>query len=424
MRSTRLSVLLPARRGNALAVLAIFMIPIIGVLALVLDGGLLMRERQHAQAVADSAAQAAAITLYQNSSQISTSTPDPSGQAKKIALASASANGYSNDGTTSTVTVNIPPTSGLFANKLNYAEVLVQCNQSRAFSAIWNSATMAVTARSVTRGLSKSTGFGLLLLNPTMSGALDESGLGAVNVTGGAVIVDSNSSTSATLSGNGSVTAQNINLSGNYTTSGGGVFNGTVNTRVAPTADPYATLTPPNSATLTLQNSGGLKYTKGSYTLQPGVYQGGISATSQASLTLQPGIYYIDGGGFSFGGQGSLTGNGVLLYNAPQSSSDQINLAGSGNITLTPMSTGPYANFVIFQDRTSNATINVTGNGLLSVSGIIYAAKAPLNLTGNGSTDVFGWQIVADDATLTGKGTINVGKVGSVVTVPDIRIVE
>jgi Flp pilus assembly protein TadG len=415
---------LPARRGTALAVVGVLMVPIIGVLALVLDGGLLMQERQHAQAVADSAAQAAAITLYQNVSSITTSTPDPNGQAKKIALANASANGYTNDGSTSTVTINIPPKSGPNTDQLHYAEVIVQYNQTRAFSAIWSSSSMSVSTRSVSRGLSKSSGIGFLLLNPTMSGALSESGLGAVNVTGGAAIIDSNSSTCAVLSGNGSITAPNINLSGNYSTSGGGSFNGTVQTRVAPTADPYAALAPPDPSTLTLQSSSGVTYSKGSTTLQPGVYRGGITIKGQGSVTLQPGIYYLDGGGLSFSGTGNLTGNGVLIYNAPHSSSDQISLGGQGACTLTPMTSGPYANLVIFQDRTSNATVNLTGNGNLSVSGIIYAAKAPLNLTGNGSTDVFGWQIIADSADLTGNGTISIGRAGGVVAVPDIRIVE
>ncbi len=55
-----------SRRGNALAVTAVGLIPIIGVLAIVLDGGLLMIERRHAQAVADAAAYAAAGSLYKN----------------------------------------------------------------------------------------------------------------------------------------------------------------------------------------------------------------------------------------------------------------------------------------------------------------------------------------------------------------------
>jgi Flp pilus assembly protein TadG len=81
------------RRGSALALVAVLMIPIVGVLALVLDGGLLMRERQHAQAVADATALAAALRLYQNNAQITSSTPDPDGQAKKVGLAIAAANG-------------------------------------------------------------------------------------------------------------------------------------------------------------------------------------------------------------------------------------------------------------------------------------------------------------------------------------------
>ena len=52
-------------------------------------------------------------------------------------VANASANGYANDGTTSTVTVNIPPKSGPSTGKAGYAEVIVECYQNRFFSSIW-----------------------------------------------------------------------------------------------------------------------------------------------------------------------------------------------------------------------------------------------------------------------------------------------
>ena len=53
MMKAQRSHLVHSRRGNALAVTAICSVPIIGVMAVVLDGGLLMAERRHAQAVAD-----------------------------------------------------------------------------------------------------------------------------------------------------------------------------------------------------------------------------------------------------------------------------------------------------------------------------------------------------------------------------------
>src|SRR5205807_8721013 len=61
------------------------------------------------------------------------------------------ANGFPN-GSTATVTVHIPPTSGPFQNKVGYAEVIITYNQPRHFSALWGSQTLPVQARAVAIG--------------------------------------------------------------------------------------------------------------------------------------------------------------------------------------------------------------------------------------------------------------------------------
>jgi hypothetical protein len=417
----------PARRGNALAVVAVLLVPIIGVLALALDGGMLMQERQHAQAVADSAAMAAAITLYQNSSSISSSTPDPSGQAKKIALANASANGYTNDGTTSTVTVNIPPKSGHFASQLDYAEILVQNNQSRAFSAVWGAGTMSVAARSVARGLSGTASPAILLLDPTMSKALNDTSNGGVNATGGSIVVDSNNSQAGYLTGNGNVTAPNINFYGNYATSSGGKFVGTVQTGVAPTADPLSSLAVPDPTTMTVQSTTNYKISaSGNYTLNPGVYQGGIAINgpSPGTVTLSSGIYYMQGGGFSNSGGLNITGSGVMIYNAPVHNSESVSLTGNGSVTLSPPTSGTYKGIAIFQARSATASVNITGNGSMNLSGTIYAAGANIGLTANGGSNTIGSQIIADSMSVTGNGSVNVDRSALGAAGKDIRLVE
>ena len=53
-------------------------------------------------------------------------------------------------------------------------------------------------------------------------------------------------------------------------------------------------------------------------------------SVSVGSVTLNPGVYYMQGGGFSWSGQGTLLGAGVMIYNAPTSNSDVVKLSGSG----------------------------------------------------------------------------------------------
>src|SRR5689334_20555266 len=124
-----------SRRGTVAVLTAVCLTVIIAVLAIALDGGSLLAERRHAQAAADAAAFAAACDLYDNY-WINSGT-DPNGTARTSALDTANANGYSNDGTTSVVTVNIPPKGGDYVGRTGYAEVIVQYYEGRSFSNIF-----------------------------------------------------------------------------------------------------------------------------------------------------------------------------------------------------------------------------------------------------------------------------------------------
>src|SRR5947209_3481131 len=128
------------RRGTVAVLVAASLTVLMSVVAISLDGGVLLAERRHAQAVADSAAMAAACDLYDN--YFTNNGTDPSSTAKNSALATASANGYANDGSGSAVTVNIPPLTGPFAGRKGYVEVTVQYNQGRSFSTIFGASNI------------------------------------------------------------------------------------------------------------------------------------------------------------------------------------------------------------------------------------------------------------------------------------------
>ena len=147
------------RRGMVTAQVVLSLSALMAMLAVVADGGLLLVERRHAQATADAAALAAASDLYVNWSNDNPSGTDSSGTAHASALGVASANGYTNDGTTSTVTVNISPakySGGPNAGTTlpaGYAEATVTWYQQRFFSGIFGSGAIPVSARAVARGV-------------------------------------------------------------------------------------------------------------------------------------------------------------------------------------------------------------------------------------------------------------------------------
>ncbi len=156
----------------------------------------------------------------------------------------------------------------------------------------------------------------------------------------------------------------------------------------------------------------------------------------QASANGNGGIFYIDGGGFKSTGatitMDPNTTGGVMIYNAPQSSStsEKIQITGnaSGTVNLSPLTSGPYAGLVLWQDRNSPVDLLVEGNGAFTIDGTFYAAGAKLDINGNGSTTTgyyiddngnqvwgasrIGSQYISLDLSLGGNGNINIHYMG------------
>ncbi|MGH7140312.1 MAG: MBG domain-containing protein, partial [Pirellulales bacterium] len=232
----------------------------------------------------------------------------------------------------------------------------------------------------------------LVVLDPTHKGSVTVSGNAKVQVTGNAEVL-SKSQQAVVASGNASLSAAEIDIEGSPGTSltGNAKIQGKVVAGLTPAqdpslSDPFAALPTPGEPTATFAAAKFAGNTKS--TLNPGTYTGGISVSGNAAVTLLPGLYYLKGGGLTVSGGGSLTGNGVAIYNAPQSGT--ISVTGNGTITLTPPAAGTYQGIGIFQDRSSNAPITISGNGSLGVTGSIYAAAATLNISGNAQTQVYG----------------------------------
>jgi Flp pilus assembly protein TadG len=390
------------RRGTALAQVVLCLTILIGILAIVLDGGVLLAERRRAQAVADAGALAAAADLYAN---YLTNNGVDKGTASASAVATANANGYTSSN--STVTTNVYPANyqgGPNAGKqvpVGYVEVTVTYNQTRFFSGFWGAGTIPVSARAVARGQWKPSSPALLLLNPTASGALTVTGTGSVAVKGGSIVVDSNSSSGIVTSGSRAVVTdigQPILVSGNPGYSGGGV-SPTPTPSQPPTPDPLRFLpepsvpSPPPSPNPT--TSGGVDY------YSPGYYASGLKLSGGYTAVMQPGIYYMDGA-FDVNGNGSskLTGNGVMIFIG---ASGSISLAGQGQVILSPPTSGIYQGITLFQTRSSTQVVTITGNGLFNITGTLYAAGALMKVTGNGDASISS-QIIADQLQNKGGG--------------------
>src|SRR5262249_34675264 len=142
---------------------------------------------------------------------------DINGTAAASALAIAKANGYSNDGAQSMVTVRVSPAQPVQGDptitdssgnlKPGYAEVTVQYNEPRFFSALWGQGTIPIHARAVARGTWSVIVDGILLLDPSGTGALTAKGGGSFTVTGASIVVNSGDPGGAIAAGGANVTA-------------------------------------------------------------------------------------------------------------------------------------------------------------------------------------------------------------------------
>jgi hypothetical protein len=397
----------PRRRrpGAVVAIVALSLVALIGLLALSIDGGMLYLDLREARATADAAAMAAACDLFKN--YPANAGKDPNGTAAQAALDAAAANGYANDGVRSKVEVHIPPVSGPYAGKDGYCEVVVTYYAARSFSSVWGSNDVPVRARAVARGAWVPPAPGVIILDYSDRASLNSQANGAFTETGGPVIVNSNNPNALLNTGNGAMTAPEFDITGGVQLGNGSTFQtapvaNQIFTGTHPTPDPLAYLTPPDvppdgTMTTTLSALGGMKYvlTPGRYTNLPTFNAGDEVVLQQASANCAGGIFYIDGGGFHSNGANITldpnTTGGVMLYNAPASSdsSEQVQITGNattGTVNLSPLTSGPYAGMMLWQNRASSLDVCLTGNGSFTINGTLYAAVAKLNIVGSAQT--------------------------------------
>ncbi|WP_435016320.1 pilus assembly protein TadG-related protein [Tundrisphaera sp. TA3] len=408
------------RRGSALVLVTICLVPMICVMGLALDGGLLLAKKRQSQAGADAAARAAACSLYSRYS--SDSGLDPQGNALAAGLALAAANGFANDGTDSVVTINVPPSSASasFAGKSGCAEAIITSYQPRYFSRIFGASKVAIKARAVAQVKATPTA-SILLTDPTMPGALTLTGGARLTTTAG-VQVNSGSVYHPTFSPNGgAVNASNgaymspgggLKIVGNYNipnwATWGTFFSKEPERNQAAMSDPYASVATPTTAGLIARSAPNPPY--GSATINPGIYNGGLTLGGGMTITMNPGLYYMKGGSFTVANGVTLTGTGVTIFLDAAGSS--INLQGGTTVTMsapTTTASGGIPGIVLFQDRANSTPLNNIANGSnVKMTGTIYAPNAAMTIAGGAYGASYGSQYIVKSLNLSNNVNINI----------------
>ena len=190
----------------------------------------------------------------------------------------------------------------------------------------------------------------------------------------------------------------------------------------APLSTPYqSTFTPPAIPNVCKANNLSLK--KGSFTLEPGRYCGGINLQAGATVTLSPGVFIIDDGLFNVQSGSSVTGSNVLLYF--KDANARMTIIGGGTVNLKGRQSGSsYAGFLMIAhpDAYRNGTSNIQGGGSFKLEGMVYMPTQNILITGNGDSNGSShfFAIVAKSLEFRGNGIFNLKTHNTASNMPNI----
>jgi Flp pilus assembly protein TadG len=246
----------------------------------------------------------------------------------------------------------------------------------------------------------------VLSLDRTASGATATQGSASVNLNGCSLYDNSKSSSALTVGGSATLSALSVGVVGGVSGTAGITVTQWIRTGMGVVSDPYAQDTFPNFSGCDQQ-----KFTaKSTVTISPGVYCDGISLNAGANVTLNSGIYYLDGGGLTVNGGGTLTGSGVTLVFTKKSGNSwpSATINGNATVNLTPPKSGSTAGIVIFGDRTIpvGTAFKFNGGANQYLGGAIYVPTGAISFAGGAGTSTSCTQIIGDTVTFVGNSAL------------------
>jgi Putative Flp pilus-assembly TadE/G-like len=402
---------------GAVAVYVAVAIPLfVGGAGLAVDTTSWYRAKRNIQSGADAAAYAAALNLARQGL---------SHGIDLVALQAAADDAAGRNGMSDPVTVRTPPLSGIAAGDSQSVEVIVTEPAPLYFAAMFLDAAPQITARAVAKAVVADAC--VWALHPTAMGALTVSGTADVNLDCGVVVKSNDPAAALNQTGSSCLSATSISVGGNYS---GDCVSPAPEVSVPDYGDPMSSLAAPavggcTYPTLQIIDSGGGGHGHGGgggtpISVSPGVYCGGLDI--RTDVVLQPGLYIINGGYFRIAGTATVTNTedtsgGVSFYLTGSGSNyATVTIQGGANVTLTPMTTGPLANVLFFQDPNAPASGSnlIAGGSTMQLTGILYFPSQHIDFTGGSSVAESEILLLASTITFTGTSYLDADYANSV----------
>jgi len=209
--------------------------------------------------------------------------------ARTAARSWAQKNGYPDAETT----VNIPPQSGAHTGDSSYVEVVITHQRSTLFMRALHVNNITSSSRAVARH-SRVKSYAMIVLNPTKCSAYNQSSGSVLTLNGGGLIVDSSCKPSGSQGGGSTVNAGFIDYyqAGSWDQSNNASSSVVPSAVPAPLPDPLASLARPLPGTASPDSGGTAASPKQ------------LNLSGSGDVTLHPGTYY---GGIKIGVSGTLT---------------------------------------------------------------------------------------------------------------------
>jgi len=452
----------PAEQGQAIVMLALAIVGMLGFAAIALDGGNIYTEQRRAQTAADNAAIAAAYVQMFDSTKRYNNTA-----LGEAAAANALLNGYVDGSGPTQLTFHRPPIDGPYKNNDRYVEVIItQTVQTALAHLVYSGGAVKLTVRAVAHGdpiAPVLDGFAVAAMHTscdqndftarggTVSVVRDAgvfvngycgSGQGdTLNMNGaGAGIVTTNSiscpdmtnTTTCLITGEYPIQITSAQQSGTTCTntppfalkdmSSCNFYPAPDLNNAAEETDPIDDYVDVDALDTYCTKTATLMTVTTSATNQPGLY---TTLSAHGDVTLASGIYCISGDDDIMKNVASLTGDGVMLYMMNAASSFKYAGGTHDTLTLSAMDStdcaasgyGDACDFqgiVIYKPKgmdncssSSAQEFEFKGQSSMNIEGLIYAPKSYASFGGQGTLTMTG-QAIVGCVRYAGTGTIDV----------------
>ncbi|HET9060732.1 MAG TPA: DUF6531 domain-containing protein, partial [Acidimicrobiales bacterium] len=245
----------------------------------------------------------------------------------------------------------------------------------------------------------------------TSGTALEATGAAVISAAG--TVADSSTSPSAAqATGSARVSGSSVVLAGGSKTTGTASVGplAAPGTAVAPSSLPVLPA-PALTATATSIDASANQQLVAS----PGVYSD-LEASGAATLSLSPGTYVVTGK-LAVGGSGQLTGTGVSIYLAcasypapcaPGTAGASVSVSGNGLLAISGAQVGSGPSVAIYSDVSNAGSFELAGSGKAELTGSADVPSMVVSLSGSSPLQISKGVLVAASVQASGSATVSV----------------